>query len=244
MYKIRNIIIYVLVCGIILLSFKMPEILLEMEKNNISIAVYEKEKMLSNIDVEAEKIYLVKAIHEIEEGRTVVISNNKQMLLWEEMLFDKNTGITTNIKEEISKLEESEILKEINLKKDTKCIIGVVNKSYPSNENTYILRHVIMQIDGNEYILNVESKTGKILYITFNKSNLYNVDNKEQILKNYIEYLNLFVINDWKYEIDKENKSYIMKSEKADIKVSLTETSENYVLSLHVVDKVEIIDTN
>ena len=101
-----------------------------------------------------------------------------------------------------------------------------------------------MQIDGNEYILNVESKTGKILYITFNKSNLYNVDNKEQILKNYIEYLNLFVINDWKYEIDKENKSYIMKSEKADIKVSLTETSENYVLSLHVVDKVEIIDTN
>ena len=163
MYKIRNIVIYVLVCGIILLSFKMPEILLEMEKNNISIAVYEKEKMLSNIDVEAEKIYLVKAIHEIEEGRTVVISNNKQMLLWEEMLFDKNTGLTTNIKEEILKLEESEILKEINLKKDTKCIIGIVNKSYPSNENTYILRHVIMQIDGNEYILNVESKTGKIL---------------------------------------------------------------------------------
>lgn len=80
MRKIKNFIIYIIVSVIILASFKIPELLLELENNNIEIAVYEKEKKKNAIDIEAEKIYLVKAIHDIEDESGLVEISSTQLV--------------------------------------------------------------------------------------------------------------------------------------------------------------------
>ena len=54
------------------------------------------------------------------------------------------------------------------------------------------------------------------------------------IIKKYISYLNLFIVQDWQYETDEVNKVYAMKSETAGIKVSLVETLDNFLFSVHI----------
>ena len=92
----------------------------------------------------------------------------------------------------------------------------------------------MLDFDNSEYLIKVESKTGKILYIALDKNKIWNKDNPKQILENYIKYLNLYIIDDWKYEIDGDNKAFSMKSEKAAINVKLSETEESYMLSIHI----------
>ena len=117
MRKIKNIIIYVIVCIIILATFKIPEILLEIENYNIGIAVYEKEKNERKLDIEAEKIYLVKAIQDIEtENNSVKISSSEldQKILFESINNETIDG-NVNMYSELLKLNEYNILNIIEI---------------------------------------------------------------------------------------------------------------------------------
>ena len=236
MMKIRNVIIYLCVCIVVFISFEFPEILLNLENKEIGLMVYEMEKKSNKLDVEIEKIYLVKAIHEMEGGKIIQISStpDKMMLLWEEL------GINSNNSEEalgeILKLNEYKIIKTILMEsvETENNKIGLITKQYESKDNNYIVRHLVIQVGTKEFILNIENKTGKILYMAFEKNDLYS-DNIKEILENYVKYLNLYVIDDWKYEEDEENKKYFLNSEKAGLQIKLEE-DDKVMISIHVKD--------
>lgn len=76
--------------------------------------------------------------------------------------------------------------------------------------------------------VDIEKKTGKIIKISFNKDILNNDINKSEILENYIKYLNLYIIDDWKFE----NNQVI--SEKAGLCVIFIEDTKNNQLSLSI----------
>ena len=230
----KNIIVYIVAFIIVFVSLGLPEILLKIEDKNIEIEVYDKNKNANKIDVEAEKIYLVKAIHEMEEGKTIEISSPQNQYFIVEKQFDATDGFMKNINEQIIKLQEYEIIKDIVINENSKCKLGLIKKDYQNNQNSYTVNHVMLDFDNSEYLIKVESKTGKILYIALDKNKIWNKDNPKQILENYIKYLNLYIIDDWKYEIDGDNKAFSMKSEKAAINVKLSETEESYMLSIHI----------
>jgi len=221
MNKIKNIITYIIVCIIIFASFKMPEILFELKDYDIGVAVYDKAKEKGKIDVEANEIYLVKAIHDIEsEYSTVAISNNSKVI---EVM--SNSEGFENIDKELLKLKEYNILSNLEVKKDEEYNIAVINKFYDGIDNSYILNNIFLELNDYEYNLGIESKTGKILYIVLKKDDLG--INKKEIMENYIKYLDLYIIDDWNFEEGK------LVSQKANLSVSLIEIEENYILSIH-----------
>ena len=242
MMRIKNFLIYCIVCNIVFASFKIPNILIDFQDNNIELAVYDKNKNRRYIDVEAEKIYLVRAIHDMEEGKTVEISMPENQFLIVQN--DFNTNFSKKIYEEIIKLQDYKILSGVNFKENSKFKMGLINKNYQNNEHSYTVNNVIIDLENYKYILNIENKTGKILYFSFKKDNLYDKENKKEMMENYIKYLNLHIIDDWQYEENEVDKTCTMKSKKADIKITLSETEENYMLSIHIIGKFKIIDTN
>ncbi len=237
--KIKNIMIYFIIVVVVLLTFKIPEILLKKDSQNVGLEIYKEIENETTIDFETEKIYLVKAIHDIEEGRTIVISSPEYMYLYQKQVFDINDGLTQKVNDELVKLKESNIIKDIGIEPDKEYRIGLIDKSYPNKEITYDIKNIILSSNSNDinnikYILNMESKTGKILYIAFNEDNLCELENKQEILENYIKYLNLYIIDDWKYEENEIDKVYTMKSEKAGLKVTLEQHDENIMISIHI----------
>lgn len=228
MREIKNIVIYIVVCIIILISFKLPEILCERVNDNIEIAVYEKEKIKSTIDVEAEKIYLVKAIHDIESEKSKVAISSSD-ILEKFTLVEVNTKTTNDIYKELLKLKEYNILNNFETNENFNYKVGLVDKFYNEEGSEYIINSIDFQVNNDKYKLEIESKTGKILYIVF-EDNLYS--SKEEIMRNYIKYLDLYIIDDWKME------NNMLKSEKAELVVSLIENENHYILSIHSVDKI------
>ena len=92
--------------------------------------------------------------------------------------------------------------------------------------------------------MDIEKKTGKIIKLVLNKENLCDTIEKKEIMKNYIQYLGLNIIDDWKYD------NNIMESKKADISVILVEDVKNDVniLSVHTNETksrtlIEYVDT-
>lgn len=229
MRKIKNIIIYSLVCVIISLSLKMPEILFEIENQRVELGIYEKEKAKSVIDVEAEKIYLVRAIHGVEsEMNSVSISPNKDVVV--EAVGDEGE-MTEKIYKELIKLKEYHILENFEVDENTTCKVRQVNKFYQKEDNVMIMLHnVFLGFEDNEFNLEIESKTGKILYLVFEKKNL--PSNREEIMENYIKYLDLYIIDDWKME------NNMLKSEKAKLMVNLVQSDDYCILSIHSSDRV------
>ncbi len=86
--RIKNMVIYIIVGIIIIASFKIPEILLELENSNVSVAVKKREKNNKNIDLEARNIYLVKAIHDMESQNSSVVIGKAKDGKWQ--------GVITN----------------------------------------------------------------------------------------------------------------------------------------------------
>ena len=92
----------------------MPEILLNFWNDKIGMEIYQKEKDTNAIDIEAENIYLVKAIHGIEdEGTFVEISKGTEKIL----VTKENDN---NIEKELRKLVEYNILKKVNIEDNRK----------------------------------------------------------------------------------------------------------------------------
>lgn len=240
MRTLKSIIIYVFVFIIIFSSFKIPKIILQIENKNIEKAVYEKIQEKSTIDIEAEKIYLVKAIHNIDEYSAFAINQN---ITTGYILVRDIESINEPIYRELMKLKEINILKNIN--GEGNCKMSFIDKLYKSPDNEYTVKDVLLEVDGNTYELDVEEKTGKILSVFFKNENI----DKEEVMRGYVQYLDLHIIDDWKFENDK------LKSEKAELVINLSEYDGNYSLSIHSSnsifldirdygDAITVIDTN
>lgn len=228
MSKIKNIIIYISVTIIVFASFKIPEILLEQENNDIEIEVYEKEKNKSKIDVEAEKIYLVKAIHDMENDDSTVSISPSGIEEYFTTVESINENIErTDLEKELKKLKEYNILKNFETTTDSDISISVINKFYKNSNSKYTINNISLENNNQKYELDIENKTKKILCVTLEKDNLYS-NNKEEIMKNYIKYLDLYIIDDWKF-VDN-----MLKSEKAQLVVAgFVDNENNYILSIH-----------
>ena len=222
MIKIKNIFCYIIVCIIILLSFKIPDILLQNEFKNISLEIYEPKNLKKNIDIDASNIYLVNAIHEIEGSQNIVeITSNKKYLFLAEK---GEEGYFGNIENELKKLRDYNIITNFNGIQDYK--IKLINKGYYQNgEMKYTLLDVLLEQENN-YNLEIENKTGKILNISTEKENFNFIDKKELMI-NFVKYLDLYIINDWEY------MNNTLKSEKAKLTVYLVENENEYNLLIH-----------
>lgn len=223
--------IYFLVCIIVFISFKIPEILLKNE-NDIGLEIYERKKKSNQLDVEAGKIYLVKTIHEIEECKAMqIMTNHTQLMLsFNEMQIDK----FKNVFDELLKLYEHKILNSIleDTNIDEKIDeVSLITKQYKSKANTYVVNNMVLKFNNKTFVLNIEEKTGKIIYIAFDKNDLSNQNDKKEILENFVKYLNLYVIGDWEYDAD----TTILKSEKAGLQVKWEESEEDVMLSIHII---------
>ncbi len=237
--KIKSSIIYIIVVIIVIVSLKVPEILLQVEDRIIEMQVYEKQKYKDSIDVEAEKVYLVNAIHAIESEDSVVeLINNKETQWVITAVDEEGNGVMKRWKNELLKLVEFNVLNNVESSKKGKYEVRLINKIYQSGDEKYIIHKSSVYINKEQYDIEIEEKTGKILYILFDKSKLYNAT-KEEILRNYVKYLDLYIIDDWKLE---DNK---LKSQKAKLVVRLIENEENYMLSIHSLnEQKQFVDIN
>ncbi len=243
--KFKNICIYFLFTIVILLSFKLPDTFLKLDKNEFASIQSKKTLKQNKIDVETEKIYLVKTIHRIENNKTIEISTNSVEEYVVKNSSERYEGETETQKnlfnetcDQIRKLSEYDILEKIELNGNNKGI-GFLLKMYRDDESTYIVNNIKITTDNREYTLDTENKTGKILYIDFNKDMICKKTSKKEILENYIKYLDLYIIDDWKYEEDITNNIYYLKSDKADLQASLIQVSKTnsadskYILTIH-----------
>lgn len=234
--KISNIIIYIIVVIIILASFIIPSLLLEMQELDIEMAVYNNDNTENNkkLSVEAEDIYLVKAIHDIESekiGVTIQSAESSEKILTTN---DVNSDKISEIKKEIEKLEEYNIINNVESSSKSKLLIGIINKVYQKDKIKYTINNVSLTQDNYNYQMDVEEKTGKIIRLAITKDKLNNEIETKEILKNYIQYLDLYIIDDWVFEDN------MMKSQKADLLVNLIESVNDgtCMLSIHSTTKI------
>ncbi len=224
--KIRNIMLYGIVLIVILASFKIPEILLEMQENNSEIAVYEKKDLKSSIEMEAEEIYLIKAVHDIRSQKFDVIISSGIVEIKSQSSPSKDT-LLKEIENEMKKLKDNQILKELKIDNWDNQKIDVVRKIFQGDGSVfYNVYSVTLKIGNYEYEIDIEEKTKKILNISIEMDNLNNSISKEEIMKNYINYLELNIINDWHLE------NSMMRSTKKDLVITLIEAKNKYILSL------------
>lgn len=232
--KISNLIIYIIVFVIIIASFIIPNLLCEMQENNIQMAVYEKENQESNINVEAEKIYLVQAIHNIEKEdmRVMIASSDIKEKIVESDVKDVNEIKNKDIEKQILKLKEYNIIKNFEVTNNSKSTIRIIDKIYQKNKLEYMINTISLNVDDYKYQIEVENKTEKILSLLTQKNNLNSDISKEELMRKYIDYLDLHIIDDWFYE------DSMLKSSKAGLVVNLVESGKYYILSIHSTDKI------
>ncbi len=233
--KIKNAIIYLIVSIIIFSSFEIPQILIDKISKKIESEIYLQDKNETKIDVEAEKIYLVSAIHNIEKSNTVeVAGNGDKWYLVDNVIDSTSKTIYEKINKELSNLKEYNILNSSKITNIQNYSIGIIKKSYRMDKEKYTINSAELIIDkSTEYKIELEEKTGKIISIDFEKDKLYETSSMKGILELYIKYLDLYIIDDWQYEEDIINKQYIYKSNKADLKAILVEKANRFLLSIH-----------
>ena len=233
--KVKNFIIYIIIFIIIITSFKVPEILLATEISDIENQMFYKEGIKSSIDIEAEKIYLVKAIHDIENkmNSTEITASNKKYAITEQVVESPNKNAVDEgfegIGEELRKLIELNVL-------DTEITGGytrtLTKSQYETNQNRYVVYNGWIEFEDKLFTIEIENKTRKILVMNFSKDDLYTECSKEELLTNYVKYLELYIIDDWYYEED------MLKSDKAGLVVNLVEIGSRYILSIHGAEKI------
>ncbi len=224
----------------VVFSFLVPEILLSMQEKQLEEKVFTREKKESKLDVEAEKIYLVRAIHEIEE-----VSNLIAIEKWHEVYTtskgQKEDFKLTEVGKQMEKLEEFQILQGTGIDIPSNYSVYSNTTGYRNNQKEYLLGNVQVEIEGNKYELVMESKTGKILTIVLPKEKICEERTKQEILESFLHYLDLYIIDDWEYkEENLQSQKYHgwnyllarMKSEKADLVIMLYENDMYYMLGI------------
>jgi len=80
-----------------------------------------------------------------------------------------------------------------------------------------------------------------VYYISNSKYKIVDDIDTEEILRNYIKYLDLYIIDDWKFE-----NNNILKSEKAQLIIMLVENDDSYMLTIAPIEIYEeyVIEDN
>lgn len=230
----KNILMCLSIGIIIFLSFKVPNVLFEIEDLNMTKQIYKKAKKESKIDVQAEKIYLVKAIHEMDDGafNIAIADSNKQyveLIQSVEAIGIKKENIIGQLENEMLKLTENDILKD---RKEELYEYGIINREYQNAQTNYTISNIIAKSKNNyEIKFEMEKKTGKILFISFPKEIIAEEMDRQKLMGNYVKYLGLYIIDDWKL-VDVG-----LQSEKAGLRVFMLEAEKEYVLSIHSIEK-------
>lgn len=157
-------------------------------------------------------------------GLNLTLSNYSSEMKLADINSEVDNDIT-NINREMQKMKDSNILSNsITDYKDSNIEYIVYGREYNSLKNGYLINNVSLTTDGIEVLrAEIEEKTGKILYyISNSKCNIREDIDDEEILRNYIKYLDLYIIDDWKYE------NNILISEKARLMACLTKYSHDY----------------
>ncbi len=223
--KNRGIILIVFV--MILVSFFVPNLLFWLEDFRIEKQICAIAKPKSKIDVQAEKIYLVRAIHDIEgfyrnlvihkkENGVYYANGNNISVAPSEIISTtkiRDEATFAELKNEMDKLEKGNVLKNLTLGEE-ECYVS--EKIYTNEGDDYKIKHYYFK--NSEIEVEAENKTGKILSIIFPKDSL--LEDTQEMKKNFVKYLDLYIIDDWKLENNR------LKSEKAQLEVVLVETEE------------------
>ena len=136
------------------------------------------------------------------------------------------------LKSELSKLENGKVLKALNIDANFASYdIEVGNFMYSNQESQYEIKQFCLESEMDRFNLEIEDKTGKILYLLFPKEKLCEDREIEEILQDYIGYLDLYIIDDWTFE------NNLLKSEKAQLVVSLIQNEKEYLLSIQTMTK-------
>ena len=107
-----------------------------------------------------------------------------------------------------------------------------MDKIYKKNDDEYIVKNISLEGNNIKCEFDIESKSGKIISIFFDKKNLGSKQNSQKIFMNYINYLGLDIIDDWTFQ------NSMMKSKNAKLVVSLVQSDNFCLLSIHSNDKL------
>ena len=233
----KNIIIFIIVIIIIGISIALPSVLFKFEDFTMEKLSYKRDNIQSKIDVQAEEIYLVKAIHGQDYNMEIISESSEYETISMIKTGDNeyvNPKILT-LKNELIKLKEYNIV-DSTLKDNENIKIAMFDKKYSNKLMEYSLNCIEFIQNKKNRSVAIENKTGKILYIEFDKDKMLEEISREEIMRNYIKYLDLYIINDWKLE---DNK---LQSEKSQLAVYIMEMEERYRLGIQSLNKSSIID--
>ena len=172
-------------------------------------------------------------ITDVSKNVMIAEYNNSEM---------KNLSRGKDIEKELLKLQEYNIIKYPETIEDAEeSTMLLIERSYNAQESIYTFNDIEFTINKNLYKFEVENKSGKILFISLDKNYLNTDVSKEQIMRNYVNYLDLHIIDDWKLE------DGMLKSEKAGLVVNLVQSAKNdiCILSIRTIEKYyEITDSS
>lgn len=213
-----------IVIVIIVFSFITPKLLFAIEDTARAKEIFARAKNESKIDVQAENIYLVKTLHELYMAKKVYdIKTSSTVIAKAPTTEYTDEAVTLNkVKEETKKMIDIGILKNINLDEYSSnatelkvfskdCTIITDNLS---KDNTHGIGVVI------------EEKTGKIISLDFNKQIFRMEVSQRKQLEDFVKYLELDIIDDWKYE------NGVLVSEKAQLTVMIDYGEYGCVLNI------------
>lgn len=233
----KNIIIFIVVIVTVAISIALPNALFKLEDFTMEKLCYKIDNVQSKIDVQAEDIYLVKAIHGQDYNMEIVSKSSEYELasVIKTSDIESSDPKILTLKNELIKLKQYNVVD--NTLKDNEYIkIAMFDKNYSNNVIKYSLNCIEFIQDNKSKSVAIESKTGKILYVEFDKDKMSQEISREEIMRNYIKYLDLYIIDDWKLE---DNK---LQSEKSQLAVYIMEISEKYRLGIQSLNKSIIID--
>lgn len=232
----KKIFIYLIVIIIVYLSFCMPNVLFSLEDLKMENTSYKKKLIDSKIDVQAESIYLVKTIHDIQDGSSnLKISNNYAEISLVVNSKENNDKIIKYLNEETRKMQIHNSKIENDEEANFKYYIYV--KEYNTKKKQYKIYRIVFQINNSEMFVEIEEKTGKILtYAGIVRNNNEEGRDEEKILRNYVTYLDLYIIDDWTY------KDNMLVSEKAKLSVNIVYYDKTYMISIHSMTNEYLLD--
>ncbi len=260
---LKKSIIFFLSLIVILFSFIMPKLLFEAEDFAKEKEIYAKEKVKSKIDVEAEKIYLVKAIHEIYDNLMITPSGKEAVYYYDKDDYKKVIDIEKNeykkislaegyedlfksseeaqkINDEIKKLENNNILNEVSFNNNTKYLIKHYGTNYSMLRNNELIKSIDVIWEDYDINIEVENKTGKIIMISFPKDKIKDDVEIKEILENYIKYLDLYILGDWDFRnqlTETQVKFDYLVSEKSQLLAIILESNTEYIMSIQTIDR-------
>lgn len=240
--KIVSCVSYLFFIAIIVSSFCIPDLLLDRLTFSFEAAMYSGGSQ-GSIDVEAEEIYLVKAIHDMETEEAEVYFNVVSVSSPEALSeYESGTVLVefAQIEEEMLKMQESGVLKDYDPVVDTE--MGIMSEIYRVDQSEYTVKNIFFPRDNAVLLMEQEKKTGKMLSVFFNKEDVPKEAERRELLENYIRYLNLYIIDDWSYEDQR------MKSQKAQLVVGFEKGGEGCILAIHsrdiLFDEQKYMDLN